>query len=145
MSLQGLISPFNIRQLQPASYDLTLGQIGLSNASWITLEPKQFILCSTHEKVNIPANIVARIEGKSSWARKGLIIHTAGFVDPGFKGNLTLEVSNLGNNNIHIRLGDYIAQIAFQWLDAAARYPYGHPALNSHYQDQVGTTESALS
>lgn len=134
-----LIEPFRRKQLQPASYDLTLGELpgGLRK-----LEPGQFILASTLERVNIPAHVVGRIEGKSSWARKGLIIHTAGFVDPGFRGQLTLEMTNLSDTPVPLKVGVLIAQIAFQLLDKPAARPYGHPELGSHYQNQEGITDS---
>lgn len=143
-NVSSLIEPFNIENLQPASYDLTLGEfynyIGVS----IDLNPREFIIASTRETVNLPANIVGRIEGKSSWARKGLIIHTAGFVDPGFRGQLTLEITNLSDEIIPLKLGLRIAQIAFQFLDKPANRPYGTPGLDSHYQDQRGPTPSKL-
>jgi len=86
--------------------------------------------------------IVGRIEGKSSLARKGLIVHTAGFVDPGFNGQLVLEITNLSDEIFILKPGMRIAQIAFQFLDKPASKPYGHPELGSHYQDQVGVVES---
>lgn len=144
MCLNGLISPFHLQQLQPASYDLILGQIGKTSLKEYELQPREFILCSTNERVDLPANIVGRLEGKSSWARKGLIVHTAGFVDPGFSGTLTLEMSNLSDVPILLKWGERICQIAFQWLNESAERPYGHPEIGSHYQGQTGTVESAL-
>lgn len=142
----GLIEPFSLPQLQPASYDLRLGDIrGWSleyEPRWIY--PKEFILGSTQEVVSLPANIVGRLEGKSSIARNGIIIHTAGFVDPGFRGQLTLEITNLSDEAIPLSYGMLIAQIAFQWLDEPANRPYGHPDLGSHYQDQHGATPAKI-
>lgn len=143
-----LITPFDKVNLQPASYDLTLGELplpgpeleGLGHTRIYMLAPKEFILASTKETVDIPSHMVARIEGKSTNARKGLIIHTAGFVDPGFKGQLTLEISNLSDKVVPLELGMLIAQIAFQFLDRPAAIPYGHPSRNSHYQNQQGIT-----
>lgn len=140
-----LITPYNPEQLQPASYDLQLGDIfGVGTDYGIfDLGPKQFILASTLEEIRLPDHIVGRIEGKSSNARSGLIIHTAGFVDPGFIGQLTLEITNLSNEFVPLRKGMLVAQIAFQQMDRPARKPYGHPDLNSHYQNQKGATPSA--
>lgn len=138
-----LIVPFKLEQLQPASYDLMLDHImdfeGLVYQHHI-LAPKEFILGSTKEKVYIPSWLVARIEGKSSLARKGLMVHTAGFIDPGFEGTLTLEITNHSGVPFNLEAGMKIAQLAFQELDTPALRPYGHPELGSHYQGQVGAT-----
>jgi len=86
---------------------------------------------------------VARIEGKSSLGRLGLIVHaTAGFCDPGFRGTLTLELANLTRVPIMLRAGAKIAQLSFMTLDRAAERPYGHPDLGSHYHGQIEATES---
>lgn len=139
---EGLIQPFDMKQLQPASYDLTLGQLPSLRDTYL-LRPKEFILASTLERVSIPGTLVARIEGKSTWARKGLVIHTAGFIDPGFQGQLTLEMTNLSNTPILLELGKRIAQIAFQLMDKVPVRLYGDPDLGSHYQGQQGITEAA--
>lgn len=143
--MPALIEPYREEQLQPASYDLILDHImdfeGLVYYHHI-LAPKEFILGSTKEKVNIPDFLVARIEGKSSLARKGLMVHTAGFIDPGFEGNLTLEITNHSGVPFQLDVGMKIAQLAFQTLDYPAQRPYGHPNLGSHYQGQVGATPS---
>lgn len=143
-----LIKPFNeYPQLQPASYDLRLGGIeSIKEDSFVEyyLQPGEFLLGSTMERVYLKPNIVGRIEGKSSLARKGLIIHTAGFVDPGFLGTLTLEITNLGKDAFVLKREMLIAQIAFQWLDNPAERPYGHPELDSHYQGQQGVTHSRI-
>lgn len=142
-----LVTPYNEKQLQPASYDVQLlavrGATLIGTEQWV-IEPKQFVLGSTMERVTLPSDIVARIEGKSSWARRGLIVHTAGFIDPGFSGTLTLEITNLSDEPITVRAGDLIAQIAFQQMGSKARKPYGHPDLGSHYQNQSGITPSVL-
>ena len=151
-----LIVPYSITQLQPASYDVRLADIkGALSKEWATdangvktsitwwLDSKQFVLGSTIEKVCLPDDIVARIEGKSSLARLGIIVHTAGFIDPGFCGTLTLEITNLSDEAIPLKLNQLIAQIAFQTLDKPAARPYGHPSLGSHYQGQNGVTPSA--
>ena len=91
----------------------------------------------------MPDDIVSRIEGKSSLGRLGLIVHaTAGFVDPGFSGSLTLEITNLTRVPIILWPGKPIAQLSFMTLDAPAERPYGHPELGSHYHGQVDATES---
>lgn len=135
-----MIEPYDERQLQPASYDLLLG--GAERSLPTFLNPGEFILATTLERVNIPNNIVGRLEGKSTWARRGVIIHTAGFIDPGFRGQLTLEITNLGQNLIQLNENDPICQISFAFLNAPAVKPYGHPFLGSHYQDQEGATPS---
>src|SRR4029079_7429880 len=88
-------------------------------------------------------DVVARIEGKSSLGRLGLIVHaTAGFVDPGFAGTLTLEITHLTRIPIILLPGKPIAQLSFMALDRPAERPYGHPELGSHYHGQVAATES---
>lgn len=140
-----LITPFNEEQLQPASYDVLLGEIDPDfKFPSITLLKGDFVIASTLEYVNIPEHIVARLEGKSSLARKGLIIHAAGFIDPGFKGQITLEIFYHGDKAFTIKSGMRIGQLAFTILDKPAVRPYGHPELGSHYQNQVGATRSYL-
>lgn len=138
-----LIEPFNIEQLQPASYDLRLQDI-YGHGYQHMLQPGEFVLGGTIEQVNVPGSMVARIEGKSSLARKGIIVHTAGFIDPGFSGKLTLEITNLGSESFFLANGMLIAQLAFQFLDRPAKRPYGHPDLGSHYQNQAGAAPSVL-
>jgi dCTP deaminase len=107
------------------------------------IHPGEFALGRTQEYVEIPDDIVSRIEGKSSLGRLGLIVHaTAGFVDPGFKGTLTLEITNLTRVPIKLYTGLPIAQLSFMTLDAPAEQPYGSPELGSHYQGQTAATES---
>ena len=107
------------------------------------LHPGEFVLASTAETVGLPDNIVARVDGKSSLGRLGLLIHaTAGFVDPGFRGQITLELSNVAPMPIRLSPGMKIAQISFWTLDQPAQRPYGHPELGSKYQDQTGATAS---
>ncbi len=106
------------------------------------LHPGEFVLGQTLERVKIPDDIVARLEGKSSLGRLGLVIHsTAGFVDPGFEGNLTLELSNLANLPITIYEGMPIGQISFMRMDEAVERPYGEEA-GSKYQGQEEPTAS---
>jgi dCTP deaminase len=107
------------------------------------IHPGEFALGRTLERVELPDDVVARIEGKSSLGRLGLIVHaTAGFVDPGFRGTLTLEITNLTRVPIKLYAGLLIAQLSFMTLDAPAERPYGSEALGSHYQGQVAATES---
>ncbi len=89
--------------------------------------------------------MVARIEGKSSLGRLGLLIHsTAGFVDPGFEGNLTLELANVSRLPITLYYGMRIGQISFQKMNSEAEKPYGSPELSSRYQGQIDPTESRV-
>jgi dCTP deaminase len=107
------------------------------------IHPGEFCLGSTLERVELPADIVARIEGRSSLGRLGLIVHaTAGFCDPGWQGTLTLELNNLTRVPIRLYAGLPIAQLSFMTLDAPAARPYGHEQLGSHYQGQEQATES---
>lgn len=103
----------------------------------------QFALGTTLECVKLADDIVARIEGKSSLGRLGLLVHaTAGFVDAGWDGQLTLELFNLAPRPIVLRPGMKIAQISFMQMTTPAEYPYGSPELGSKYQGQTGTTAS---
>ena len=107
------------------------------------LLPGSFVLGSTLERVEIPPDLVARLEGKSSLGRQGLVIHsTAGFVDPGFKGTLTLELSNNSGTPIMLSAGMQICQMSFTQMTTPADRPYGSPGLGSRYQGQDGPTPS---
>ncbi len=107
------------------------------------LHPGEFALGSTLEKVVLPDDIVARLEGKSSLGRLGLLIHsTAGFIDPGWKGNLTLELSNVANLPITLYFGMKIGQISFLRCTTPVEHPYGSQVLGSRYQEQKGPTPS---
>jgi dCTP deaminase len=107
------------------------------------LHPGEFVLGSTLERVAIGSDLVARLEGKSSLGRLGLLIHsTAGFVDSGWNGNLTLELSNVANLPIAIYPGMKIGQISFLRMTTAAENPYGSKATDSKYQGQRGPTPS---
>ena len=109
------------------------------------LEPGEFILANTIENVELPDDVVARLEGKSSLGRLGLMVHaTAGYIDPGFKGQLTLEISNVARARISIFYGMKIGQISFLRLSTPAENPYGSGALGSKYQGQLGPTPSRL-
>ncbi len=107
------------------------------------LHPGEFVLGSTQEYVRLPNDLVARLEGKSSLGRLGLLIHsTAGFVDPGFEGHLTLELSNVANLPITIYPYMKIGQISFYRLSSPAENPYGSRQVGSKYQGQRGPTPS---
>ena len=156
-----VITPFDEKSVQPASYDLHISDHFLVQASStenvaysydypvvydeirtsvFMLSPGDFCLATTTEYFEIPNTLAARIEGKSTWGRLGLLIHcTAGFVDPGFKGNLTMEISNISNNTIELIKDQPIAQITFVTLDSDAD-PYGTPRFASKYQHQRSTT-----
>ena len=107
------------------------------------LHPGEFVLGSTIERVQLPNDLVARLEGKSSLGRLGLLIHsTAGFVDAGWDGQLTLELSNVANLPITLYPGMKIGQISFIQMTTAADNPYGSSAVGSKYQGQRGPRPS---
>lgn len=107
------------------------------------LHPGEFVLGSTLERVTLPDDLVARLEGKSSLGRLGLLIHsTAGFIDPGWDGHVTLELSNVANLPITIYVGMKIGQLSFVQMTEPAGTPYGAAALGSKYKGQTGPTPS---
>jgi dCTP deaminase len=107
------------------------------------LHPGEFVLGSTLERITLPDDLVARLEGKSSLGRLGLLIHsTAGFIDPGWDGHVTLELSNVANLPITIYFGMKIGQLSFVQLTEPAESPYGSALLGSKYQGQRGPTPS---
>jgi dCTP deaminase len=107
------------------------------------LHPGEFVLGSTLEVVTIPDDLAARLEGKSSLGRLGLLTHsTAGFVDPGFSGHITLELSNVANLPITLWPGMKIGQLCIFRLTSASAHPYGSAVYGSRYQDQRGPTPS---
>src|ERR1700749_231564 len=162
------IDPWDPELVQPASVDLRLGdsfrvfhnyrasfiylrkppenlteEVTVADDESFVIQPGEFCLGRTLEWVELPDDIVARIEGKSSLGRLGLIVHaTAGFCDPGWKGTLTLELNNLTRVPIKLPPGAPIAQLSFMTLDAPALRPYGSPGLGSHYQGQRAATAS---
>lgn len=102
------------------------------------LEPGGFVLGTTVETVHLGSGVVGRVEGKSSLGRLGITAHvTAGFIDPGFKGQITLEIFNASPNTVVLPPDIYICQLSFSACEPAMR-PYGHPGLKSRYQDQKG-------
>jgi dCTP deaminase len=162
------IDPWDPALVQPASVDLRLGdsfrvfhnhrasaidlrdpptglteEVVIEGDESFVIHPGEFCLGRTLEWVELPDDIVARIEGKSSIGRLGLIVHaTAGFCDPGWRGTLTLELNNLTRVPIKLYPGLLIAQLSFMGLDRPAQRPYGSPELGSHYQGQRAATES---
>ncbi len=107
------------------------------------LHPGEFVLGSTLERITLPDDLVARLEGKSSLGRLGLLIHsTAGFIDPGWDGHVTLELSNVANLPITIFYGMKIGQLSFVQLSEPAEHPYGAAGIGSKYQGQNGPTPS---
>lgn len=165
-----LVVPFHSEQLQPCSYDVLLDDhifkmetmkdedkpcidargrdlYGIDYISDVILphgyclNPGEFILGSTKEIVNIPENYAARFEGKSSLGRLGLTTHvTAGFIDAGFSGQITLEMKNETKYPIYIYEGMKIGQLCFFAIDRPVHRPYGSDGLGSHYQGQTGPT-----
>lgn len=107
------------------------------------LHPGEFVLGSTYEQITLPDDVAARVEGKSSLGRLGLLTHaTAGFVDPGFSGHVTLELSNVATLPIKLWPGMKIGQLCFFQLTSPAEHPYGSSEYGSHYQGQRGPTAS---
>lgn len=133
-------------QFQPISIDLRLdnswsresGEHGWSQtlSDHVTLRAGEFILGATRERVILPAHIAAFVHGKSTWARRGLVVEAAGLVDPGFNGTITLEMKNVSGRPLVLTAGQPICQITFQAVDMAVLRPYGSYGLNSHYQGQ---------
>jgi dCTP deaminase len=124
--------------------DLTTAVVASEDDPFI-LHPGEFVLGSTLEVVGLADDVVARLEGKSSLGRIGLLIHsTAGFIDPGFRGQVTLELSNVASLPIAIYPNMKIGQISFYQLSTPAEHPYGSPGAGSKYQGQIGPTPSRI-
>ena len=164
------IDPYDPRDLQPSSVDLHLDRsfrvfrnnryafidvrtpqpdltelLRVDDDEPFILHPGEFVLGQTVEWVELPIDLVARLEGKSSLGRLGLLIHsTAGYVDPGWRGNLTLELSNVANLPIALYYGMRIGQISFFKMSSPVDRPYGSAELGSKYQGQSEPTASAF-
>lgn len=162
------LDPFTPEMIQPASIDVRLDrffrvfndrqytyvdpaedqgelteQFSVAQGEPWILHPGEFVLGSTLERVHISSQIAARLEGKSSLGRLGILTHsTAGFIDPGFNGYITLELSNVSPLPVKLWPGMKIGQICFFELSSPAEHPYGSRALGSHYQGQRGPTPS---
>jgi dCTP deaminase len=163
-----IIDPLDPESIQPSSVDLRLDRffrvfrnhtmrvidvkedqeeltelVEISEDDAFVLHPGEFVLGSTAERVALPDDLVARLEGKSSLGRLGLLIHsTAGFVDAGWDGYLTLELSNVANLPITLYPGMKIGQISFLQMTTSATHPYGSKQVGSKYQGQRGPTPS---
>lgn len=157
-------------QVQPASVDLRLGEeflvfrhtsipfidpaaeakepytepLRVPLDGTFVLHPGEFALGTTHERVEIPADLVARVDGRSSLGRLAIVVHsTAGFIDPGFHGRITLELSNLGRIPVALRPRMRVCQLSFETMTSPAERPYG-AARGSKYQDQSGPVASRI-
>jgi dCTP deaminase len=129
----------DVREEQPELTEL----VQIADDEPFILHPGEFVLGSTLERVQLPDDVVARLDGKSSLGRLGLLIHsTAGFVDPGWDGNLTLELSNVANLPITLYDGMRIGQISFQRMSSAVDVAYGDARLGSRYRGQRDPTAS---
>jgi len=163
------LDPFDVTLLQPSSVDLRLDRHfrTFNNHAYthidpamqqddltrmveppgpdeaFVLHPGEFVLGSTYEVITLPDDIAGRLEGKSSLGRLGLLTHsTAGFIDPGFSGHVTLELSNVANLPIRLWPGMKVGQLCLFRLSSPAEHPYGSPVYGSRYQDQRGPTPS---
>ncbi|MCL2114682.1 MAG: dCTP deaminase [Methanobrevibacter sp.] len=162
-----LISPLidPERQIQPSSVDLRIGNefkgfkiikkpyidpkdpenidsymesVHVEEGEAFIIHPNEFTLATTLETVKVPDNLVARVEGRSSMGRLGITMHvTAGFIDPGFEGKITLEISNIGKMPVALYPGQRACQIVFETMTSPAEKPYGHPDRDSKYMGQT--------
>lgn len=163
-----IIDPFTPGAVQPSSVDLHLDRrfrvfrnsrypyidvraeqpdltelVEVEGDEPFILHPGEFVLGATFERVGLPDDLVARLEGKSSLGRLGLLIHsTAGYVDPGWEGTLTLELSNVANLPIKLYDGMKIGQVSFQRLSSPVEFGYGHAKVGSKYLGQTDPTAS---
>ena len=164
------IDPYDPADLQPSSVDLHLDRsfrvfrnnryayidprtpqpdltelVSVADDEPFILHPGEFVLGRTLEWVELPDDLVARLEGRSSLGRLGLLIHsTAGYIDPGWKGTLTLELSNVATLPIALYHGMRIGQISFFRMSSPVERPYGTKELGSKYQGQIEPTASAI-
>ncbi|KQX73975.1 MULTISPECIES: dCTP deaminase [Aeromicrobium] len=162
------LDPFDPGMIQPSSIDVRLDkffrvfdnhkyphidpaadqsdltrEIEVASGEEFILHPGEFVLGSTYELVTLPDDIAARLEGKSSLGRLGLLTHsTAGFIDPGFSGHVTLELANVATLPIKLYPGMKIGQVCYFRLSSAADNPYGSEKYGSRYQGQRGPTAS---
>ena len=163
-----VIEPFDAALIQPSSIDVRMDRFFrvFNNSRYTHIDPKlqqdelttlvevaedepfvlhpgEFVLRATLEKFTLPANLAGRLEGKSSLGRLGLLTHsTAGFIDPGFSGHITLELSNVANLPITLWPGMKVGQLALFRMSSPAETPYGAGSLGSKYQGQRGPTPS---
>ncbi len=163
-----VVEPYEPKMIQPSSIDVRLDkffrvfenhkyevidpskeqpeltrEIEVANSEHFILHPGEFVLASTYEVITLPDDIAGRLEGKSSLGRLGLLTHsTAGFIDPGFSGHITLELSNVANLPVKLYPGMKIGQLCLIKLSSAAEHPYGSAVYGSRYQGQRGPTPS---
>jgi dCTP deaminase len=163
-----VLEPCDLNMIQPSSVDVRLDrlfrtfenhkyahidpaenqpeltrEVGVASNEAFILHPGEFVLGSTYEVITLPDDIAGRLEGKSSLGRLGLLTHsTAGFIDPGFSGHVTLELSNVANLPIKLWPGMKIGQLALFRLSSPADHPYGSAVYGSRYQGQRGPTPS---
>lgn len=122
--------------------ELTRG-VEVGSKEFFILHPGEFVLASTYEVISLPDDLAGRLEGKSSLGRLGLLTHsTAGFIDPGFSGHITLELSNVANLPVKLFPGMKIGQLCLIRLSSPAEHPYGSALYGSRYQGQRGPTPS---
>lgn len=162
------LDPFDETLLQPSSVDLRLDRhfrtfnnhaythidpalqqddltrmVEPAEDEAFVLHPGEFVLGSTYEVISLPDDVAGRLEGKSSLGRLGLLTHsTAGFIDPGFSGHVTLELSNVANLPIRLWPGMKVGQLCLFRLSSPSEHPYGSAIYGSRYQDQRGPTPS---
>ena len=162
------IKPFDPAMVQPSSVDVRLDrffrvfenhkyseidpsveqpeltrELEVASNEHFILHPGEFVLASTYEVITLPDDIAGRLEGKSSLGRLGLLTHsTAGFIDPGFSGHITLELSNVANLPVKLFPGMKIGQLCLIKLSSPAEHPYGSAVYGSRYQGQRGPTPS---
>lgn len=162
------VEPFDQAMIQPSSVDVRLDrffrvfenhkysvidpsieqgeltrEVAVNHDEFFILHPGEFVLASTYEVISLPDDIAGRLEGKSSLGRLGLLTHsTAGFIDPGFSGHITLELSNVANLPVKLFPGMKIGQLCLIKLSSRAEHPYGSALYGSRYQGQRGPTQS---
>ncbi|MBM3743334.1 MAG: dCTP deaminase [Actinobacteria bacterium] len=163
-----VVEPFEAKMIQPSSVDVRLDrffrvfenhryevidpsieqpeltrEVAVAPNEFFILHPGEFVLASTYEVITLPDDIAGRLEGKSSLGRLGLLTHsTAGFIDPGFSGHITLELSNVANLPVRLYPGMKIGQLCLIKLSSSAEHPYGSAIYGSRYQGQRGPTPS---
>ena len=162
------VEPFTEAMIQPSSVDVRLDrffrvfenhkysvidpsieqadltrEVAVAPDEFFILHPGEFVLASTYEVITLPDDIAGRLEGKSSLGRLGLLTHsTAGFIDPGFSGHITLELSNVANLPVKLFPGMKIGQLCLIKLSSPTEHPYGSAVYGSRYQGQRGPTPS---
>ncbi|NPA38520.1 MAG: dCTP deaminase [Candidatus Nanohaloarchaeota archaeon] len=148
-----IIDPKNYHDELIREYEIKNGRIKIKEHTYTTLyisdepfiiHPGEFILASTYEKVKIPADITARLEGRSSLGRLGLLVHvTAGYIDPGFEGHITLELGNVGKLPLKLYPGMRVCQLVFEEMTSPSETPY-NKRKNSKYLGENGATSSRI-